>query len=213
MKAALQQPIAEGVFQETAQVISGEPLRLQSMGLEFQAQRAASCLLKPKAGDEVLVAHLPDRRVYVLAVLTREGQTTELHAEGDLHIQSSQGRIDLRSSQGIGLSSAQEISASAARISVRAIASAWMSESMTVVAKSVASELEKVHLKAGALDTVLGRLTQKAKRVIRVIEETDHLRAERIDYAVQKSVMIQGENTVVTAKQLVKVDGDQIHLG
>ena len=36
---------------------------------------------------------------------------------------------------------------------------------------------------------------------------------EEIDYVADKSVSIHGENTVVTAKDLVKVDGGQIHLG
>lgn len=213
MKAAMHAQRDQNVFQESAFVVADTPLTVQSMGLTFEAERAASCLLKPRIGDEVLVAHLPDRRVFVLSVLRREGAATEIEAEGDLRVQAPKGRVHIASSEGIGMSTPQDISAAAARVDIKAVASAWVSETITVLAKSLVSELERTHVSSGILDSVLGRLSQKAKRVIRVIEETDHLRAGRIDYAVEKSVMIQGENTVLTAKQLVKVDGDQIHLG
>ena len=213
MKAAVQPSLEPGVFQEAAMVIRDEPLTLQSMGVEFKAERAASCLLKPKVGDEVLAAHLPDRRVYVLAVLTREGKSTELEADGDLRIRAASGRVDLQASQGIGIGTPEDVSIASARVNIKTVAGAWLSDTLTVVVKSLASELEKAHVKSGVLDSVVGRFTQKAKRVVRMVEETDILRAERLDYAAQKSVVIQGENAVVTAKQLIKVDGDQIHLG
>jgi hypothetical protein len=51
------------------------------------------------------------------------------------------------------------------------------------------------------------------KRSYRFVEEADQVKAQRIDYAAEKSVCLRGENALVVAEELVKVDGGQIHLG
>ena len=63
------------------------------------------------------------------------------------------------------------------------------------------------------LDSVLDRFSQRVKRSYRTVEETDQLKAERIDYTASSTMSLHGENALVTAEQLVKVDGEQIHLG
>ena len=50
-------------------------------------------------------------------------------------------------------------------------------------------------------------------RVRRTVEELDHVRAEQIDYAAKKTMSLHGDNAIVTANELVKVDGEQIHVG
>ena len=47
----------------------------------------------------------------------------------------------------------------------------------------------------------------------RTVEGLDQVKAEQIDYAAQKTASMRGENTLVTAEELVKVDGAQIHVG
>ena len=47
----------------------------------------------------------------------------------------------------------------------------------------------------------------------RVVEECDYLRSGEVDYRADKNMSLRGDNTMVTAKELVKVDGGQIHLG
>lgn len=214
MRAALTQKIDESVIQESAFVIAEDPLVLRAEGVEYRAERAASCLLAPAKGDEVLVAHLPDRRAFVLAVLTREeGRGTELRVEGDLRLRSEKGRVEMSGAEGVSMVTPRDVTMVAGGLSVRAAATALVSETITVVGKTVASELDRVRLAARTFDSVLDRFTQRAKRAIRIVEESDHVRAGRIDYAAEKSMTLQGENAIVTAKELVKVDGGQIHLG
>jgi hypothetical protein len=71
----------------------------------------------------------------------------------------------------------------------------------------------KVSLVAQEVDSVLTRLTQRAKRVFRFVEEIDQTRAGTVDMRAQNLIAIRGENAVISARVLAKVDGEQIHLG
>jgi hypothetical protein len=75
------------------------------------------------------------------------------------------------------------------------------------------SEVKKVVHAAQELDTVVGRLTQRAKRVFRFVEELDQTRAGAVDLRAQNVVHIRGENALISARVLAKFDGEQIHLG
>ncbi len=50
-------------------------------------------------------------------------------------------------------------------------------------------------------------------RAYRFVEEMEHVRAGSIDYAARENVRFHGRNALVTAQQLVKMDGEQIHMG
>ncbi|MRG94288.1 DUF3540 domain-containing protein [Polyangium spumosum] len=204
----------EQVIQETARVVADKPLLLRAGSVEYRAERAASCLLCPAVGDEVLVALLPDRRAFVLAVLTRDAaKRSEVRVDGDLLIASNSGRVSVSGPEGVAVVTPGDVEMVAGKITLRSAATALASEAITVVGKAVVMELDRVKLGARTLDSVLERFTQKVKRAIRTVEETDHLRAERIDYAAEKSLAVSAENAVVTARELVKMDGGQIHLG
>ena len=62
---------------------------------------------------------------------------------------------------------------------------------------------------ARQLGAVIGGAYERPK----IVEELDHVRAEQIDYAVEKRLSLHGENALITAQHLAKVEGDQIHLG
>lgn len=202
-------------IQESAIVLKDVPLKLRgASGVEYEAERAASCLLAPKAGDEVLVCLLPDRRAYVLAVLVRDaGGKTELAVDGDLKLSAAHGRVEIVASEGVSVVTPSDVEMVAGKLSIRAVAATLASEAMTVVGKSVHQEIERVRVVARTLDATLDRFTQRAKQSFRLIQETDHLRAERMDYRAEKAITMHGEHAIVTAEELVKVDGGQIHLG
>ena len=45
------------------------------------------------------------------------------------------------------------------------------------------------------------------------VDGLDQLKAEHVDHSAKKTMNLHGENAVMTARQLVKVDGEQIHVG
>ena len=60
---------------------------------------------------------------------------------------------------------------------------------------------------------MLERLSQRVKRSYRTVDELDQLHARQLDYKVDKTMSLRAANALLTAEQLVKVDGGQIHLG
>ena len=179
----------------------------------YQARRAKSCLVAPDLGDRVLCAVEPGGS-FVLAVLEgREGVPTRLAADGDLHIQSRDGRVSISSPDGVDIVSGGAVAVTSAELHVRAAKGSVAIDELGFFGKLVRAEVAKVVLAAEEVDMVLTRLTQRAKRVFRFVEELDQTRAGTVDLRAQNLVSIRGENAVISARVLAKVDGEQIHLG
>jgi hypothetical protein len=165
-----------------------------------EAKRAVSCLVAPEEGDLVRLVRLVTADAYVLAVLERPtGRCARISTDGDLALELPSGRFTVSAAEGIDLVSREAVSFAADRLEARA--------------REGSLFLGSVKLIAGAVDTMLERLSQSAKRVFRRVEEVDHLRAGQIDYAAEGLTRLHGEHTLVTARELVKADGKQIHFG
>ena len=101
----------------------------------------------------------------------------------------------------------------AGELNVSALSSNVVVQKLSYVGSRLRSEVESIKAFAGSLDSVLDRFTQRVKRSFRTVTELDQVKAERIDYAAKQSLTMRGENAIVTAEQLVKFDGEQIHMG
>jgi hypothetical protein len=181
---------------------------------EHRARRATSCLLEPTEGDLVLLAVTTSGQAYVLAILEREaGAAGSIVADGDLDIKLGNGRFGVVAQEGVELLSGKDVSVVSGGLRVRAVDGSIALERLSFLGDIVRAEIAKAKLLAGTFDAIVERLSQRVKRAYRVVEETDHLRAEQVDYVAKKTMNLRGENTLVTAEELVKIDGDQIHLG
>jgi hypothetical protein len=178
----------------------------------LQARRAKSCLVMPDVGDRVLCAVEPGG-AFVLAVLEGREDATTLTTEGDLHVRSQRGRIGLCSPEGVDVASAGQVAVTSAELHVRARKGSVAVEELGFFGRLVQAEVARVALVAQEVDTTLTRLTQRAKRVFRFVEEIDQTRAGTVDLRARNLVGIRGENAVLSARVLAKVDGEQIHLG
>ncbi len=206
----------QDVIHEVGTIVraDGAALVVRTAAGEYPGKRAVSCLVEPEVDDAVLVAALPQGRCYVLAVLEREpGAGVKLGADGDLQIRLPEGKFAVAAQDGVKLVSAQEVSVVSGRLNVNAVDGNVVLQRLTYLGRLLRSEVDKVKVLAGSFDTVLDRLSQRVKRCYRTVEEFDQLRAERIDYQANKNMSLHARNALVTAKQLVKVDGEQIHLG
>jgi len=179
----------------------------------YEARRAVSCLVEPEAGDVVLVSVAPGGACYVLAVLEREGRAASIVIDGDLTVKLPSGRFVVAAAEGVDLVSGKTASVTAADVKVNARTGSVLVESLSYVGTVVQAQIERAKLVATTLDTSVERLTQHAKRVYRFVEQFDQVRAGRLDYTVKTSMSLHAENALVTAEQLVKVDGAEIHLG
>jgi hypothetical protein len=193
---------APSVSEATGSVIatSGDTVRVWTGNMTLDAKRAFSCLVAPEEGDRVLLARAGESGHFVIAVLERpDGGCVRIVPEGDIAFDVRSGRLSVSAAEGIDLVSAGTLSFSADRVDARA------REGNLV--------LGKVRLIARAVDAVLERLYQSTRRSFRTVQEVDHLRAGQIDHAANGLARLHGEFTLVTARELVKTEGKQIHLG
>lgn len=181
---------------------------------DLTARRAVSCLIAPRDGDRVLLAGVRGG-CYVLAVLEREeaSTTTQLAVDGDLEIKLPKGKLVVATQEGVDVVSGKDVSFVSRGLSINAVDGNVVLQRLSFLGTFVRAEVERIKAFAGSLDWVLDRLMQKVKRSYRVVEELDQVRAEHVDYVARKNMSLRGRHTLMTAEELVKVDGEQIHLG
>jgi hypothetical protein len=179
------------------------------------AARAPSCLVAPEVGDLVLVTALPAGACFVVAVLEREaGATASITAEGDMAIRLPHGRLSLAAEGGVEISAPKkDLTIVANTLEVDAVKAHVGVDRLDLVSTFVRAEFERAKTVAASLESALGRVFERATRVYRKVDEIEQVRAERLSMEATTTLSLHGENTLVTAEELVKVDGAQIHLG
>ena len=198
------------VFQEFGEVTSmeGDRVTVRTALAEIAARRAASCLLAPAVGDRVLLATEEQGDAFVLAVLEqRDPGAATVSVEGDLTLKSLHGKVTVAAQDGIDL-----VTGGAARIAASVVEVSAL-EALSVVSGAVRAELEKVKVYATTLDSFFERVSLRARRSFRTVEELDQVKAGTIDYAARGNAHLRGENALVTADDLVKINAEQIHVG
>ncbi len=202
MKAVAIELDDEGVFQTTGTVMTKTDglFEVRTSEGAFRASRAVSCLVAPEEGDLVLLAGPRSAGLYVLAVLERPGcSDARISTEGNLCFELRSGRFTVAATEGVDLVSKRLVSVVADRLETRAREGTLFLGSVTLI--------------AGAVNSTLERLSQKVKRVYRRVTELEHIRAGQIDCATEGILRLHGENTLLTARELVKTDAKQIHIG
>ena len=184
----------------TVAAVAGSAITVRTSWAEFVADRAASCLVAPEPGDEVAVVTTPDDRAFVIAVLVRPDsdakRPTEIAVEGDLRITAG-GTMSLASKV----------------LNVHAVEGSFVLSKLTVLASSVLGHSESVRIAAKVLESFCERVSQTAKTWNRKVEELDMLRAGHIDYVTDHEMCLRSENFLVGARDLAKLDAEQIHIG
>jgi hypothetical protein len=205
-----------GVFQDVGTIVREEgPVFVVRTGSgDFRARRAVSCLVEPEVDDYVLVSGAPDGRAWVLAVLEREpGAGASLTADGDLRIKLPAGRFAVVAQEGVDLLSGKDVNVVSGEVKVSAVEGSVTLDRLSYLGSFVRAEVEKIKLAASTFDSVLDRISQKVRRSYRIVAEMDQLRAEQVDHEARQTMSLRARNTLVTAEELVKLDGEQIHLG
>jgi hypothetical protein len=181
---------------------------------ELFARRAVSCLVEPAPGDRVLVAGDLNEDLFVIAVLEQENVSdTRITVDGDLHLGVSNGRLSIVSEQGVDLVSAGDISLTSSEFAIRSDKGNIFFDQLSYIGCKVLAQASAFKFVGGIFDTIAERISQKVKRSYRVVEEIDQVRSNQIDYRAEKNMSLKGQNALVTADELVKIEGDQIHLG
>jgi hypothetical protein len=200
----------KAVFQQFGEVVGldGELVTVRTAIADVSARRAASCLLAPAVGDRVLLATEERGDAFVLAVLEqRDPRAAVLSVEGDLTLRSLRGKVSVAAQEGVDI-----VTTAAARLMARAV-DVEAIDTISILGGAAKAELGKVKMFAATLDAFFERVSQHAKRSYRNVEEVDQVKARHIDYAATGNAQLRGENALVTAHDLVKVNGEQVHVG
>ena len=70
-----------------------------------------------------------------------------------------------------------------------------------------------VRFAAKAFESFCDHVAQTAKVWQRTVEDLDMLRAGHADYRAEKEMCIRADSYIVGARNLVKLDGEQVHIG
>lgn len=203
-------------FQDSGTVlrVEGDRVVVRGATAEFRCRRAVSCVVDPRADDLVLFAGIASGERYVLAVLERPGDPSAVwSAAGPVTLAAPEGSVTVAARDGVNVVTPAAVRVTTDAVSVTAREGEVAVQALTYVGAAVVASLDDLKLTAQRIDTVAERLSQKLKRAYRAVSELDQLRAEQGDWSFRKTLGLHAANVVATAKDLVKVDGDQIHLG
>ena len=177
-------------------------------GHTWLCRRAASCLLKPEAGDTVLLSG-PDRlRVYLIAVIEQaDASASRIEAAGHLTLASTgEGRVSITSATELQLESGD-------RLTLKAERGECELGQLQFNARSADAAVGHLRLVGKVFETMADRIVQMARNALRLVDDTERVRVGHLDQEATHTLRMHACRTVVTAKEVVKVDAGQIQLG
>jgi len=180
----------------------------------YRVKRAVSCVVQPEVNDLVLVSLSSLGGGYILAVLERvEGAKATLSFDSDVDIKTSEGSLSIASKQGIDLASTEDINLIASRLGIASSEGEINISRLTFLGSFFEGSLETVKLLARTFDSITERFFRRTKRSYRFIEDTDQVKAGSLNYVADKSLMLRGTFSQMTAKEDVHIDGERINIG
>jgi hypothetical protein len=181
---------------------------------ERRARRAASCLVAPAVGDEVALITTAVHRAFVIAILiAAEDRAVEIAVDGDLSISARGGSCRITASDSVELHAEGTLSLISRVLNLRAEEGGVILSKLTVLASSLLGHLESARLAATSVDAFFEHVTQTAKSWHRKVDDLDTLRAGHVDYRTDAEMCLRSENFLVGARNLAKLDAEQIHIG
>ena len=178
------------------------------------ARRAASCLLEPEPGDVVLLSGQSVDEAYIIAVLERAGGGPAcLTFNGDTVLSVSNGALSLAAEGGMTLSTPGDMTVSSDGLTLRGRQATVLLQRLVAVGQEVSASVGRMKLVGNLLESVVERVRQSARHSLRTVEDLDQVRSGTVDYRADQLMSLRGANVVATARELVKLDGQQIHVG
>lgn len=198
----------------TVMAVDGDVIVVRSAAGVYRARRAASCLLDANVGDLVLLATADQGASYVLAVLERATNGhASLSLEGDVSLRVTKGRLALTADEGLGLASGADVTVASKSVRVDAVEGDVCLQRLGFFSRVVDAQMERITYLAGSVDATIDRLAQRLKRFYRRVDEIEHARMGQLDCQAESTIRLRGRHAVIDGVNLVKLHGDQIHLG
>ncbi|WP_418130275.1 DUF3540 domain-containing protein [Variovorax sp. 375MFSha3.1] len=195
-------------------ILPGGIHTVESEGRTLRCMRAASCLLRPEIGDTVLVSGPDQRRLYLTAVAEQANAgAAHIDVQGDLTLASERGAVSVHSAKQLTLAGRDALNLGTSQLNVNAQTAECQIGRTTYRGEEVLATVMSFRVVGRVYEAVVDRLVQLSKTAFRMTESVDQVRAGQIDYQASEMARVHGRNTVVTAKDLIKADAKQIHMG
>ncbi|MHA7879559.1 MAG: DUF3540 domain-containing protein [Saccharospirillum sp.] len=185
-------------------VVDQEVLLMTSNGVE-PASLAVSCLVRPQVQDWVLVSRSA-RALYVLSVLSRgdvEQTGVTLGFSGPLTVHTPSD-ITLTSRSAHWLNERTQVSTGELSVAAADIHS---------VSKTLSATSGAVRLVSQSLDVISERIARYAQTLISRIRGSEVRQAGQVSEQVINTHMQQSRQTVVDARQDLRINAERIHMG
>ncbi|MBO9356841.1 DUF3540 domain-containing protein [Bordetella petrii] len=183
-------------------------------GRVWHARQAASCLLTPQSGDQVLISGPDPTRVYLIAVIEQaDPRSARLETAGDMVLHSRSGSVSLEGAQSVRLAGRDAVHVETASLRLQAQDAHCVTEKMKYLGAEVTATVGTTRLVGKVYEAVMDRLSFLSRVTFRAAEEVEHVRAGSLDYRADKSARVHASYTMITGENLVKVDAKQIHMG
>ncbi|SDJ15061.1 DUF3540 domain-containing protein [Variovorax sp. OV700] len=173
---------------------------------ELSVSPAASCLLAPEAGDVVWLCGDFAQGMYVTAVLERgsTGPAGRVVLPAGAVLESADGTMTLK---------ADHLTLAGEQLAVQGRAAAIAIDKVTGIGREVTWSFGRVKVIADLLESFADRVSQFSRWSQRTVAGMDQVRATQVDYRAEQMMQLHADNLVANAANLVKLDGEQIHMG
>lgn len=197
-----------------ASALPGGLYSVESEGRVLRCQRAASCLLRPEIGDLVLVSGPDANRLYLTAVAEQaDARTARLDVSGDLTLASERGAVSIESATQLSLEGREGLRMGTPQLEIDAGTADCRVGRLSYSGEEAEARVLSIRVIGRVYEAIVDRLVHLSKTAFRMTEGIDQVRASHIDYQASEMARLHGKNTVVTAKDLIKADASQIHMG
>jgi hypothetical protein len=164
-----------------------------------------SCLVRPIAGDRVLLSRGPEG-VFVLAVLERlvpDRATLSLPSGGGLVVEA----------QSIGLVARQEVSVDAREIGMRSRKFNVVADSLTLFGRLSNWIAEHMRVSTKTQEVVADTLSAKAIDRVAIVERADVLRAASLSQTIDGVAITMAPTAVIATTEDLRLDGKRVTVG
>lgn len=179
-----------------------------------RVRRAASCLIEPEVGDQVLVCEgTQPEASFILAVLTRaQPQAASLCLPGGAVLQT-QGRQLAVHADGIELHGRDKVALNTAHLDIAAVAATARVAHVQSWSESVESHAVRMTVVAKTLTQEIGRLIARVRESWRKVDGLDETQAGRMRVHVEGHQQVDAGHVTLNAEGFVRIDGKKINLG
>jgi hypothetical protein len=189
-------------------VEDGDLLSVETSQGRYRALKAASCLVRPRAGDTVLAAFDEDGNCFILSVLIQHqalGRANEITLDGDAHLHVRRG--------GLTISADEEVSVVSDKLSITAKTGQATFGDCSILGTSLFMEFGSIKTVAGKVENIFRQLTEKLIDAFRFVKDHEEIQTGSTRYLVDSNLTMHSKNAMHVAEEIVTINAEQVHLG